>query len=156
VTQAQLAQRNVMPVRMRYCIYAGFGALWLTGCLWLILQEFFTTAGTFGIERHPWQGALLLLHGVLAIATSYLFGWVMARHAADAWRRGKRRISGGAFTAVLIVLSVTGFALFFVSEPATQWWSERSHELLGIGVTLLAVEHWRAVATRQSTESSSS
>ncbi len=132
-----------MPHRLRRTVYAGFGALWLTGCLWFALDQFFTTPGDFGVQRHPWQPTLLFLHGLLALATSYLFGWVMARHVAEVWRSGRRRVSGSAFTVVLCALSVTGFALFFVAEPSVQWWSERSHEILGVAVTLLAIEHWR-------------
>jgi hypothetical protein len=68
--------------------------------------------------------------------------------------------------AILAALSVTGFALFFVTEPAPQWWNARSHEILGLAITLFGIEHWvngsqagRALSrsqTAQSTESSSS
>ena len=137
-----------MPDLLRYCVYLGFGGVWLTGCVWLALHLFFETPDEFGIARHPLEPTLLWIHGVLSIAIAYLFGWIMARHASEAWRQQKRRISGGLLTTVIVVLSVSGFALFFVTESTWQTQSARIHEILGVAVTLFAVEHWRVVNGR--------
>jgi hypothetical protein len=137
------ALRRVMPDPLRHTIYIGFGALWASGCLWLLLHYFVATEGEFGVIRHPWEGPLLFGHGVLAIASAYLFGWIIARHATESWRNGRRRVSGALFCAVLGALSVSGFVLFFVSSDAWQQWSARLHDVLGVTVTLFAIEHWR-------------
>jgi hypothetical protein len=139
------ALRRVMPDRLRHLIYLGFGALWATGCGWLVLHYFAASRGEFGIVRHPLEGPLLLAHGVLAIAIAYLSAWIIARHASESWRNGKRRLSGGALTGVLAVLSVSGFALFFVASDAWQTWTARLHDVLGVAITLFAIEHWRLV-----------
>ncbi len=101
---------------LRLTIYLVFGGVWLTGCIWLALHLYFETPDEFGSARHPWQPMLLLIHGVLSIATAYLFGWIMARHATEAWRQQKRRLSGGFLTLTLGLLSISGFLLFFVTE----------------------------------------
>jgi hypothetical protein len=134
-----------MPERLRYAIYLVFGGLWLSGCGWLVLHQFFATPTDFGEARHPWEPPLLLIHGVLSLFTTYLFGWIMARHAADAWVMHKRRISGSLLTTLLVILAVSGFALFFLSDDAWQTRSAQVHEVIGLVVTLFAVEHWRVL-----------
>ena len=52
-----------MPERLRYAIYVAFGGLWLSGCGWLLLHSFCITH-RIGEVRHPWEPALLLIHGV--------------------------------------------------------------------------------------------
>jgi hypothetical protein len=137
------ALRRVMPDPLRHTIYVGFGALWASGCVWLALHYFAATNAEFGVVRHPWEGPSLLAHGVLAIATAYLLGWTLARHASESWRNGKRRLSGGLFCAILVLLSLSGFALFFASDDVWQLWTARLHEVLGVAITLFAIEHWR-------------
>ena len=140
--------RRLMQTGLRFTIYLCAGGVWLSGCLWLVLQEYFATSGDFGVTRHPWEPTLLWIHGVLSIAFAYVFGWIMARHAADAWRQHKRRVSGGLLTCVVVVLSVSGFALFFVTDANWQSQSARAHEIIGLLVTAFAIEHWRVLNGR--------
>jgi hypothetical protein len=133
-----------MPVGLRACIYAIFGGVWLTGCAWWALREFFAVPSDFGVARNPWESTAGWLHGVLAIATAFAFGWVLARHGSEGWQQRKRRISGGLLTCVVAVLSISGFALFFVTDGNWQADTARVHEALGLLVTAFAVEHWRA------------
>src|SRR4030095_2966236 len=121
---------HLMPDLLRYSVYFGFGAVWLTGCAWLVLNLFFETPDEFGVARHPFEPTVLWIHGVSSIAVAYLFGWLMARHASEAWRQQKRRVSGGLLIAVLLVLSLSGFALFFLTDSNWQEQSTRIHEIL--------------------------
>jgi hypothetical protein len=142
---------RLMPDLLRSSIYLGFGGVWLTGCVWLVLHLFFAVPGEFGIARHPLEPTMLWIHGALSIAIAYLSGWIMARHASEAWRQQKRRTSGGLLTAVLAVLSVSGFALFFITDSNWQTQSARIHEILGVAVTLFGFEHWRVANGRADT-----
>jgi len=137
--------RRIMPERLRYTIYLTFGGLWLSGCGWLVLHQLFATPTDFGEARHPWEPSLLLIHGILSLVTACLFGWIMARHAADAWVMNKRRISGGMLTTLLLILAVSGFALFFLTDDSWQTRSAQVHDAIGLLVTLFAVEHWRVI-----------
>jgi hypothetical protein len=137
-----------MPSGLRSSIYAIFGGAWLSGCVWWALRHFFAVPGEFGVTRHPWEPTAGWLHGVLAIATAFLFGWVLARHGSEGWQQRKRRISGGLMTGIVAALSITGFALFFVSDGDWQADATRVHEALGLLVTAFAVEHWRASNSR--------
>lgn len=131
-----------MPTLQRAAIYLILGALWLSGCLWLCLDQFFARRGQFGMTPHPWQHSILLLHGVIAILSMYLLGWVTARHILHWWPRRLRRLSGGTLAAFLVLLSVSGFALFFVSDDRWQHIAALTHDALGLGVTVSGIQHW--------------
>ena len=131
-----------MPRGQRLGVYLTVGALWLSGCLWLGLDQFFAKRGPFGVTPHPWEAPLLLLHGVAAILSMYLFGWITARHVLRWWPGHLRRLSGGALAAFLAVLIVSGFALFFLIDDESQHIAAAIHEVLGLGVTVFAIQHW--------------
>jgi len=141
-------QRRLMPSRLRLSVYVVFGGVWMTGCAWWVLHRYFASPGPFGVARHPWESTAALLHGVLAIATAFLFGWVMARHGSEGWQQRKRRVSGGALAAVVAVLSISGFALFFLIDA--DWRNDTAivHDTLGLLVTAFAAEHWRTSKAR--------
>jgi hypothetical protein len=129
-----------MPRRPRIALYIVMGALWLTGCWWLFLDQFIAQRGPFGAIPHPLEPPLLLLHGICSIATMYLLGWITARHVLRWWTSGMRRLSGSMLAAIFAVLVLSGFALFFVTEEQHAW--AVVHEILGIAVTAFAVQHW--------------
>ena len=131
-----------MPVRQRFWIYSIVGLLWSSGALWLLLDQFFAKRGEFGVTPHPLEGPLLLLHGVLAIISMYLFGWVAARHVSRWWRARQRRSSGAMLTAILAVLSISGFALFFLVGDTPQRVAVLVHDVLGLAGIVFALQHW--------------
>jgi hypothetical protein len=127
-----------MPRRQRAAVLIVLGFLWLSGCLWLVLDEFFAKPGQFGRTPHPW----LMIHGIFALVTLYVLGWVTSRHIVRWWPGGLRRVSGGALTVFLALLVLSGFALFFVSDDRWQGVAATSHDILGLAVTVFAVQHW--------------
>ena len=137
-----------MSKRERLAVYWLIGALWLSGCLWLYLDQFLSRRGEFGPIAHPMEPPLLLLHGVIAILSMYLFGYVSTRHIVRGWRGGHRRLSGGMFVTVLIVLIVSGFALFFLSDDHWQRVARLTHEGFGLAGTAFALQHWLLRAPR--------
>jgi hypothetical protein len=96
--------RDRMPARKRVAIYSVLGALWFSGCAWLVLDQFFESSGQFGMTPHPWAPAVLLVHGIIAILSMYLLGWITARHVLRWWPGRLRRLSGGV---------LAGFFVFF-------------------------------------------
>jgi hypothetical protein len=131
-----------MSMRRRLAVYVILGALWLSGLVWLVLDQFFESRGPFGMIPSPWRPPVLLVHGVLAILSMYLLGWVTVRHVIRLWPGRLRRLSGGALAALLALLALSGFALFFVSDDRWQHLAAVVHEVLGLGITLLAIQHW--------------
>src|ERR1700680_2452135 len=99
------ASRDRMPARKRLAIYWVLGALWLSGCAWLALDQFFESTGDFGKMPNPWEPTILLAHGIIAILSMYLLGWVTARHVLRWWPGRLRRLSGGMLGALVVPLS---------------------------------------------------
>jgi hypothetical protein len=131
-----------MPRGQRLSVYVVSSVLWVSGVLWLILAQFFARHEQFGRTPHPLEAPLLLIHGTVAIFAVYILGWVSARHALHWWVGGVRRWSGAAFAALVVVLSVSGFALFFVSSDQWQHYTRLTHEVIGIPIVVFAVQHW--------------
>ncbi len=131
-----------MPARRRLSIYLIFGSLWLTGCLWLALDLLFQSRGQFGPIPHPWEPPLLLWHGIIAILSIYLLGWVSARHVLRWWPGRQRRLSGGILAAFFVLLVLSGFALFFTTDDRWQHFAATAHDVFGVGVTLFVIQHW--------------
>jgi hypothetical protein len=131
-----------MPARKRFAIYTVFGALWLSGCAWLLLDQFFESKGQFGMMPHPWEPPILLVHGIIAILSMYLLGWISARHVLRWWPGRLRRLSGASLGAVMALLTSSGFALFFLSDDRWQRLAAVAHDVLGLGITAFAVQHW--------------
>jgi hypothetical protein len=131
-----------MPAPKRWAIYLVLGTLWISGCGWLVLDQFLGSRGEFGRIPNPWEPVILLGHGIIAILSMYLLGWVTARHVLRWWPGRLRRVSGGVLTAFFLLLSVSGFALFFVSDDRWQRLAAVAHDGLGLGVTVFAIQHW--------------
>jgi hypothetical protein len=131
-----------MARRPRLAVYLLVGALWLSGCAWLCLDNFFARRGPFGMAAHPLEPPMLLAHGVIAILSMYLFGWITARHVLRWWSAGLRRVSGGALAAFIVLLVVSGFALFFLTDDQWQHAAALTHDVLGVAVALFAIQHW--------------
>jgi hypothetical protein len=140
--QAPVRYQRRMSRRQRWAVYVVVGGLWLSGCLWLCLDQFFAGRGPFGVTPHPWETSILRVHGVTAILSMYLFGWISARHVLRWWPGRLRRLSGGTLAAFLATLIVSGFALFFFTDDQWQHLTVLAHEVLGVGVTLFAIQHW--------------
>jgi hypothetical protein len=134
--------RARMSKAQRLTVYLIVGALWLSGCVWLCLDQFFSEAGQFGRTPNFLQPPLLLLHAVLALLSLYLLGYISSHHIVRWWRSGLRRLSGGSLATILGVLTLSGFALFFVSDDQWQHLFVEAHDVLGIAVTAFAIQHW--------------
>ena len=48
-----------MSVGLRSAVMLTFGALWLSGCYWLVLHYFFAQPSEFGPLQHPWGPVIL-------------------------------------------------------------------------------------------------
>ena len=134
---------RTLPLWLRITIYASFGALWVTGAAIFTLRHFFQAAGEFGPAPHPWQPKVLVVHGIMAVIVTYLFGWISAEHAGDAWRRGVSRASGVWLLVLMGVLTVGGFAAFFLVDDSIRSVNGTIHEFLGLALVLPWIAHWR-------------
>ena len=137
-----------MGPRERRGVITLLGILWLSGVLWWVLDQWFRVPGAFGSMPHPWAASLLLCHGVAAVAGMYMLGWVSARHVQVWWPLRARRLSGVTLGVVLFSMSVSGFALMFLSDDGWQLVAARTHDVLGLLSTLSGLQHGLAPKRR--------
>jgi quinol-cytochrome oxidoreductase complex cytochrome b subunit len=119
-----------------------FGALWLTGCLWLILHYFLLQTSDFGPVQNPWAPVVLKIHGWIAVASVFLLGWITARHVSDRLPQAAKRVSGVTIATVAVMLSLTGYALYYTTDRLHDL-AALAHEALGAGAIIPALTHWR-------------
>lgn len=131
-----------MPTWLRRCLYSSLGLLWLSGIAWLILHWFFARDTGFGVTPHPWQPRLLLVHGVLAVAAIFLFGWIAGSHVGPHWERGVQRVSGISLIALLIVLALTGLGSYYLTLDSVRGVNSLVHEIAGVVAIVPALAHW--------------
>lgn len=131
-----------MPQGQRRATLVLFGLLWVSGCVWLILDRYLATRTEFGATPHPWAAPTLTLHGILAVVSMYLLGWISARHVTHWWPRRRRRLSGGVLAGFMGLLAVSGFALFFLSDDRPLHAAAIAHDVLGVAVIATAIQHW--------------
>jgi hypothetical protein len=121
---------------LRTSTHVTFVALWLLGAAVFVLKHFFASAGEFGVTPHPWQPLLLTLHGIVAVAATFLFGWICADHVALTWRMRADRASGVWLLALILVLMITGFAAFFLVSDSLRAVNGTVHEWLGLALMI--------------------
>jgi hypothetical protein len=141
-----------MPTWLRRSLYSSLGFLWLSGIAWLILHWFFGRETEFGPAPHPWQPGILLIHGVLAVAATFLFGWIAGSHVGFNWRRGLQRISGVTLIVLLAVLALTGLGNYYLTWDTARAANSLLHEGAGLLALVPALLHW-AVAKRADSSS---
>jgi len=129
------------PLPLRVTIHSAFAALWMTGAVLFVLRHFFAVATDFGVAPHPWQPSLLLLHGIIAVAVTFLFGWIVGEHVSATWRLGLQRSSGLWMLVLITLLIVTGFAAFFLVADKLRSINGSVHEWLGLLLVAPAVVH---------------
>jgi hypothetical protein len=129
------------PLPLRATIHSAFAALWLTGAAIFVLRHFFAVTTDFGVAPHPWQPSLLLLHGIIAVAVTFLFGWIVGEHVSETWRLGLDRSSGVWMLVIIPLLIITGFAAFFLVQERLRSINGTVHELLGLLLIVPAAVH---------------
>jgi hypothetical protein len=91
--------------------------LWITGCAWLVLRYFFQVTGEFGPPApHPMQLRLMMVHGVLALAAVFFFGWVAGSPSGEqGWQRMSRS-SAIVLVTLFSVLTLTGVCSYYLTS----------------------------------------
>ncbi len=130
-----------MTRAQRAVIFTVCGLLWFTGVIWLVLHYAFQRHNEFGDLPNPAEPALMRLHGLLAVAGVFLFGWLTAAHVTPRWSIGRNRTSGLVLASCVVVLVVSGYALYYTTADLhTQ--ASVLHQVLGVLALVAALSHW--------------
>ncbi len=134
------ASARLSPTHER-SVYATFAALVVTGCGWLLYHYVLSETGEFGPLPHPQEGLWLALHGAAGMIALVLFGSLLTTHMRRAWTIGRGRASGGTLAGVFVLLTVTGYGLYYAGGESLRAWISALHWAVGLAIPLLLAAH---------------
>ncbi len=119
------------------------GSLFASGVAWASIH-WLDDAGRAGDALRQIKPWMLKWHGVAAFGFIALLGSLLSTHIPRAWQAGRNRKNGGFFLGTVVVLSLTGIALYYLGE---ELWRDRTafvHLWLGVASPALLIWHIRA------------
>lgn len=132
--------------QVRLLTWSG-GSLWATGAAWLLLRRFGTREGEFGPESSPIEPWMLRIHGFAMILALVATGTLLVVHVWRGWHYRSQRPAGVALSAAVIVLTLTGYLLYYAGEDWGRAAISVIHWALGLAGLPLFVWHRRAGAS---------
>ena len=121
--------------------YATIAAVWLSGVLWLVYHYGLQREGSFGPEPHPLESWWLRLHGLAAFISLFAFGLLWGVHIRAGLAFARRRLSGLLLLVLLIILSLSGYLLYYAGDETLRDAVRVVHWLLGLALLLPFVVH---------------
>ncbi len=125
----------------RYTLYGVVVLLTLSGALWLWLHYFGATVGEYGRVPHPQEQTALQIHGAAAMLALFFLGTLLLAHMIRAWEAGRNRWSGGTLAAAMLILTLTGYALYYAGDERLRAGASVLHWVLGLAVPIALVVH---------------
>jgi hypothetical protein len=131
-------------------LYATGTLLVLSGTLWLLFHYYVRIPGEFGDKAHVLEPWWLVIHGISAAAFLIGFGSVLPGHVRRAWNGRRNRISGSLFFGLLVLLALSGYALYYTGDEAARAAVSVMHWVAGLGAPAFMGWHvWRGRAWRR-------
>ena len=130
-------------------VYGATAALAVSGIIWLVLHYFVAVPGEYGPQIHPLEPWMLRLHGAAAMAGLIIYGSLLPVHVRRAWSLRRNIVLGIALVSVLLLLTITGYLLYYAGDENTRPVISAAHWVLGLAVPALLV--WHVVSGRRQT-----
>jgi hypothetical protein len=131
---------HLTPSRKRL-VEAVASGLWASGAAWLLFHYFLMSRGPFGPEPSPLEPWWLKLHGAFAFAALWAFGLLWGVHIVKGWSLGRRRWSGVALFAGLVVLVLSGYLLYYLGSDMARAVASTLHWGVGLAAPVLYLAH---------------
>jgi hypothetical protein len=113
----------------------------ITGCGWLLCHYVLAEMGDFGPLPHPQEGRWLELHGAAGMVALVLFGSLLTTHMRRAWAVRRGRASGGTLAGLFVLLTATGYGLYYVAGESFRAWISVVHWTVGLAIPMLLAAH---------------
>lgn len=126
---------------LRGWLYGVFGLLFFTGVGWMLLHALARTEGEFGSQPHPAESWSLRLHGAGAMAVLVILGILLPLHVRRGWRAGGNRLTGVIMVGSCLILTLTGYALYYAGSDRQRDLAIWIHEAVGLGFPVLVGWH---------------
>ena len=130
-----------LPALRRWSVYAVAAALWASGAAWVVAHFLLTKQGEYGPQKSPLEGWSLVVHGGAAMAALWTLGLLWAAHVQPGWSRRRGRWTGGVLLGAALVLSVTGYGLYYLGDEGLRDLTSWAHWLLGLAAPAAFLLH---------------
>lgn len=125
----------------RRCIYASCLALLLSGAAWLVARYFLRPVGQFGESMHPLEPWAMKAHGAAMMAMLFFLGSLMNSHIRRALKAKRNLASGWSMIGAMMLLTVTGFGLYYLAGESNRMVWSSIHWAVGLGLAVLVIAH---------------
>jgi hypothetical protein len=116
--------------------------LWLSGGAWLLLHYFGQVRGEFGPETNPAEPWMMKIHGAFLIAALLGIGGLFLVHIVKGWDHRHQRVAGIALSAVLGVLVISGYLLYYAGDETVRPWISLLHWCIGLALPVVFLWHY--------------
>ena len=119
-----------LAISLRRGLHGAIALLFASGTAWLVVR--YLVAPNRLLD--DLAAMTMRVHGAAAMAALVLTGGAVALHVPAAWRERRNRVSGLAFSAVLAVIVVTGYVLYYFGNETARAAASAGHWLLGLAL----------------------
>jgi len=126
--------------------YVVAGASLLSGLGWITAHYVLSgsslvAAFLFQGVPHPSELWWLRLHGASMMGFLVLFGALLPGHVTRGWRLRRNCQTGIFMLTVVAMLSLSGYALYYLGDEATHPWISAVHSVIGLAAGAGLVLH---------------
>jgi hypothetical protein len=137
-----MKRRLQLNRRHRLILYSLSLILLLSGAGWAWSHHLDTTGALDELGRR-WKPRLLQAHGFAAMGFVLLLGTLLPGHVRRAWHARKNRANGGFFLGAVALLTLSGYALYYLGDEIARNTFAQFHLWLGLISPLLLILHIR-------------
>lgn len=126
--------------RHRLTLHAASLALFLSGISWAWIHHL-DEAGRAGEGLERLKPTLIAVHGWSAMVFVLLLGTLLVVHVRRAWHARKNRANGAFFLALISLLTLSGYALYYLGDETVRAAVSNVHLWLGVAAPALLIGH---------------
>ena len=133
-----------LSTRHQVWLHATFGALFLSGAMWIGFDYFSGTNVEFSAHNPSLQPWCLRVHGATAMMFLVILGSLLRGHVRGAWKLRRNRLTGAVLVAFNAALVLTGYGLYYAGGEELRPWISRIHWVAGLATPAVIAWHiWR-------------
>lgn len=122
-------------------IYAVGALVLVSGLGWLADHYLFAGSAEFGDTHAASEPLWLRLHGAAAMLGLIVFGSLFPSHIVRAWFSRTNYMSGLVMLALMTLLVLTGYGLYYLGDEQIRTWISAVHWLAGLVAAMSIVLH---------------
>jgi len=126
----------------RLTLYAVSMVLLVSGGAWAWIHHLDEAGRASDLLRQtkPW---LLKAHGYAAVGFVLLLGTLIPVHIRHSWHARKNRLNGAFFLSAVGLLTLSGYALYYLGDESWRNGASQFHIWLGLAAPILLFFHIR-------------